>query len=70
MMDRLIREIGRRYELSATQVKHILPGEMRHFLEGAVKLTSNILNERIRCSVLFFHAAQCVWRLAAAHTLW
>ena len=70
MMDRLIREIGRRYELSATQVKHILPGEMRHFLEGRLKLTSNILNERIRCSVLFFSCGtMCLEVGRRAHAL-
>lgn len=54
LMDRVIREIGRRKHFSSIQVKHILPSEMRPFLLGARHISDDALNERIRYSVLYF----------------
>ena len=51
--DRLLKEIGRRLGLSVRQVKHILPQEMPKILLGG-KVDSNLLNQRIKYSVLFY----------------
>lgn len=54
LMDRLIGEIARRTDLSPIQVKHILPSEMRGVLTRTKGVTEDVLNDRIRYSVLRF----------------
>lgn len=54
LMDRVIAEIARRKNLSPIQVKHILPSEMRGVLTRTKGVTEDVLNDRIRYSVLRF----------------
>lgn len=55
-MNKLINEIGRRLSLSATQIKHILPREMKSVLLDK-KYNINEINERIKYSVLLYEEA-------------
>lgn len=52
-LDFLIRELGRRLNLTPTQVRHILPHEMEAVLLKK-KFDANELNERIKYSVLIY----------------
>ncbi|MFA4833825.1 MAG: PEP-utilizing enzyme [Patescibacteria group bacterium] len=51
--EKLLKKLGERLNLNLIQVKHILPREMKPFLDGG-KALQKILNERIKYSVLAY----------------